>query len=424
MLWKQTVFGSDADSAKFLATRIHHNVWLDYKSQLTDGLRQQEKAEADNLTEFFKMVTEWKTNPPQKGTFERKVYDNCMAALKRTFGQGWKKGSLFNVFENNPDSPHYFEKEIQTIIKTFINTAARENIKNNDYSIKKINIKFDINTGLFTTNVTDQMKDFVELGLIQRISDESVRSWRTVAKKKTDEMVVSQLKQYKDGTSGSLFTISGKEIKTDIVSPLQTEGTFTIGFDATERTINALKALNYATFSLKNYKGIFKKNNLYNMVTTGNTNILAVLLTIIPTYFPGGANEDFYIFMKAILSRYFLDQGKPGSSYRDNDPNVAKVDPTTADIDTIGLHFFHLQTIYELTGRGQQTGTSEIGELNNLLYTGTKFLLVNDNASNDIKCYSTRDLLYDLLNKTFSQNWRVDYRRENPSKITRYVRLH
>ena len=363
--------------------------------------------------------------PPLEGTFEYQVYERCRIALKNAFGSGWQDSSLFRVFESNPDSPHHFETEISTIIETFIKTANEWNRNRGNNSIH-INAEFDINTGRYTTTNSEQTKKFVRQNLTQMFSDVSIRSMKTIGGKKTKEMVVSKLK---DKKTGSIFTISGKEIKTDVISPLQTEGTISFNFDATERTKKALLALNYATFSLKNYKNIFASGNLYNMVTSGNTNIIAVLLTIIPVYFPGGENEDFYTFMRAILSRYFLDQGKPGHSYRDNDPNVSPVNPTTADIDTIGLHFFHLQTVYELTGRGQQTGTTEIGELNKLLYQGTKFLLVNDNASGAIKCYSTRDLLYDLLNRSFSQDWRVDYHRHvngwsGPSKITRYVRMH
>jgi len=67
--------------------------------------------------------------------------------------------------------------------------------------------------------------------------------------------------------------------------------------------------LSYATFSAKSYQDVLTgKGRFDNLVSLGKTNILAVLLQILPTLRAiqqldrGGGNS----FMAALLTRYFL----------------------------------------------------------------------------------------------------------------------
>jgi len=59
----------------------------------------------------------------------------------------------------------------------------------------------------------------------------------------------------------------------------------------------------------------------------------------------------------------------------------------------MSLHFFHLQTIYELTGIGQQAKKDASDDLKEMMNRGVKFLIINEHNSDIIKVYSVRALL-------------------------------
>ena len=261
------------------------------------------------------------------------------------------------------------------------------------------------------------VSDAVSWACTQIASDHSVRSMRTLHGKKTGQMVSTR---YDLGNGqfqqGSVFTSGGKDLKIDVMNTeILANITEEKGFSPW--LIKAASALSQATFSAKNYKQVLNQKAKFNLVKTGDTNIISVLYQFLPSYFNDAGK--FQAFMMAILNRYFMyRQGL----YRL--PNPISTDPVAEQVDNIGLHFFHIQTIYQLSGAGQYAKDSDLQEYQKLINQGAKFLIVNDHEDNLIRVFSIKDLLMKEYRDTFQELGRkVDYHRNSTQFITRYVRV-
>ena len=153
-----------------------------------------------------------------------------------------------------------------------------------------------------------------------------------------------------------------------------------------------------STLTAKNYKEqTYRKGG----IELGNTNMFTILYQTLEYNGFFNNNKTISSFIIALYKR------------KDNQ----LVNSSSVKEDTeIESHFNHMQTIFELTGVGQnyytRTGekTLEINQLNDLLKQGAKFLVYNQWDSDKIIVQSTKAILYKRLQSELG----------NSSKFNRY----
>ncbi len=413
----------DKSSAEFLMNDIHKEVEEKYfTEQDSEQIKQQQK-NAELLTKFFSDLKDYGIKK-QHGILDKRMglqwgaSIDLFYAVVKEFMKGIKnqdsdKGLFGLTNQKNAASPVVFQNQINAILKGI---AAFSNAGVNKTGLKTGN--------LFKSNIKDTLKlnyivgnktydnfdktfiDFIGTNIGQIVARHTIRATKTVLEEGEEKQ------KYTD----AIFKQQKKAIKADIANVNSFNLQVLASYGFSEKFLRVASLLSQCSFSLKNYKqAIHGKKNL---ISIGQTNILSILLLFLPTLSCVNSlkPEAFFSFIMALTRRYFLGpyNGKSFQRY----PQIP-----SSNVDIIGLHFFHIQTVYELAGIGQQSSQLS-SELNNFLKQGVQYLLVNDWNGVEIKVYSVKQLLYESYRESFSDLGRkVDYRRGSSSAIARYVRV-
>lgn len=313
-----------------------------------------------------------------------------------------------------------FENEINTIlraIQAFSSGKARGstiNIPTGSLLTTKdkvdLKVNFDMGTGKITWDGNSQINNisnFVEFSAIKQIYQNYANLTKIYEK--------DQPARYSNG----IFNMVGRQIKADIVNTKEWNFEVLADYGFSNDFLKDVALLQQCSFSLKSYDNM-------KTVKLGHSNIIRLLLLILPTFNSIAIlNPEQYIsFLMALFTRYYNPKSQSMFFRNPWSPQ--------ANISLIGLHFFHIQIIYELMGIGQQGHKNEdimddrLAEINQLLIKGVNYLIVNDHTSENIKVLSTKKILYDTFQYYFQNNGQLngsvripDYRRGTQSIITR-----
>lgn len=425
--WENQPHGKNLSSAEYLAVNVHRDVIAQYYSTLSKLEVDQELNNAKRLTRFFYNL---KNYPKQKANIaERHGAQYVLSMqlfvkmaeklLKEIPGRENVNRFLFGGTKEVIDKKAaFFQNEINIILQTiqaFSEGSVKISQKTGNPILNtkdKITLKgnFDTGTGnMIWEGDIKNIENFIEFSAIQEM-------YRTTA---------SLTKIYDKDTNTShysnpVFNMLGRQIKADIVNTKGWDFQVLANYGFTDDFLKDLSLLQYCSFSLKNYEKI-------STVSLGESNIVRLLLLILPTFNSIAIlNPQQYVsFLMALFTRYYIGP-KNGAVFFRNPCSYAD------NINLIGLHFFHIQMIYELSGVGQQAKKTEettdkrLFQLNNLLSKGVQYLIVNDNTSEDIRVLSVKKILYDTFQYYFQNNnilyGRIripDYRRGTQSIVER-----
>lgn len=425
--WKQQKpWGNKMSSAAFLAGPIHNEIVNTYYSNKNFDRVNEQINNANSLTQYFKelkrQMAYYQANKNSGIAINSgyqlfcSIVDQILENVRNDFNNKNKnlKYSFFRNNEKEAASPVVFQNEIQAIMRAFVAFQNKDVTKvgNNYYvdSKYKKNDTLEINFRIgdkFSSVDGNKIGEFVKSGVVQLAVNNTVRSMVEI-KNEEGKVIGKQM-------ASGVWKFQGRQIKVDVGN--DTDLLVTDNYELGQDLQHFAQLLSHATFSAKSYKDILTSTGYKQLASIGKTNIVSVLLQFLPTLqIISQLNDDAYIsFIAALFTRYFNYWFYP-KFQRDPQPGEK--------LEQIGIHFFHIQTIYELMGIGQN---SKENNIQSLINQGVRYLIVNDWNSNEIKVYSTLALLQDLYRETFDEYSHgsgkvVDYHRESHSGIERYIR--
>lgn len=204
--------------------------------------------------------------------------------------------------------------------------------------------------------------------------------------------------EIKKGTSNNVAYVNPKQSKIDVyTNNIEISLEMEINFP---NLAKFAKLYSQSTITAKNYKEeTYKKSGL----KLGNTNMFTILYQTLKY-------NNFFINNDDALNSFII------ALYNRKDNKLVNSTPNTED-SNIESHFNHMQTIFELTGAGQNyylhTGQKqyELNQLNDLLRQGAKFLIYNQWDSDKIIVQSTKAILYQRLQNELTKNSKFNYYR-------------
>lgn len=425
--WITRPVGRYYSSYAYLDSVIHRQVMEKYYKVTDEQLDLQEATQAAWLTTYFNEIkitmeqleTGATTISEKSSEFLfYKILKQLLQETKKYYNDNKKDTDPQYLFmrnnEKNADSPVVFEKEIDAIMQTFTALSSKDiNTFMSNQTGEDDTLKISYRLGdKWSSTQTNRFSRFATTKAVKKAANHTERTFTKYLNQQTGKLEKKYAK--KD------WKFEGRQMKIDVGNNVQ----FTIQdqYGMPPWIHHFAQLLSYATFSAKSYQDVLTgKGRFDNLVSLGKTNILAVLLQILPTLRAiqqldrGGGNS----FMAALLTRYFL--------YEDYMDRGFKRNPQPGQgLQTMSLHFFHLQTIYELTGIGQQAKKDASDDLKEMMNRGVKFLIINEHNSDIIKVYSVRALLKQRYRDSMAAYGRnIDYHRgANLSAIERYVRAY
>lgn len=202
-------------------------------------------------------------------------------------------------------------------------------------------------------------------------------------------------KKGKNSSKREIVYVQPKQSKIDVyTNSIEVSQTFIAEYP---KLAEFAKLYSDSTITAKNYSKSFYQEN---GIKLGDTNLFTILYDTL-TYHNFFDKKSMFSFMYAIFNRKNGRLVQADSSPEDNN---------------IQSHFNHMQTIFELTGIGQNYNIRvnknqyELNELNDLFQQGARFLIYNEWDTDVVIVQSTRQILQKRL-RSVLQNQRFNFYR-------------
>lgn len=408
--------GYQHTSADYLDTKIHQEVLQKYYNNLNENKIQQDLKDAEDLTNFFRTikanVRNQKTNSELQNDL---VYQLFFNILKHSISYSGDQGKIENFFRTPESNGAKYAASLQ---KQISHIQRAINVLNNAGSLQDAQSLVN-NKSELTKQIRKEYFQRIQIGGKNTFNAAELNEYvqNSSMQKALNICGLATKKNYENKNTGEIYSLLNYQDKfVKIDSAFQSiDVTVFARMGATPYFQHILSLLSCATFSLKNYLSVFQRSK---MVFLGDTNITKILLSVLPTLACVSEMEDgqFQSFITALFLRYFAKRGTRSTNQK------------AQQHVTMSQHFFHIQTVYELTGIGQHSKNNDANELNQYLRQGVKYLLVNQHGNGlggDIKVFSTKALLLYLYRDMFEDGTVPNYGGigEEKIKTARYTRV-